>query len=294
MSRSLVRSTLLDLIAGLVALGGCALALLVQPYSGIAFEYLLLGLPAVLFPLATVLRASRSAAPRAVSLVLVCAPVLPGAALLAHAANAGIASLLPTAAVVLGASLAAAVPWPGRWARGTALACAVLAALALVPRTMSSWLDRPSSNVAAPDVSLRLLDGTELPLRSLRGRVVVLNFWGVYCPPCVAELPELGAVVARFRGDARVAFAAVEVGQGKSAADVEAFARQHGLQLPVAYDPGEGVQRALEVWGTPTTLVIDPAGAVRRRRVGYAASAGYTGWLTRTIEELASSRAGSR
>jgi thiol-disulfide isomerase/thioredoxin len=286
--RSRLGSASLDVATGLVALGLSAPTILVQPLWPFGFDYLLLGVPALLFPLATDLRAGRGAGPRWATLLLVNASLALGVGLLSHAAGASVTTLLPVAAVVLAGSAIAALTrgldWPRT--RRVGLVLPSLVALALVPKTMSSWLVRPASQAAAPDVTLRMLDGQEMGLASLRGRVVVLNFWGLYCDPCVRELPELETVARAYRGNAGVAFVAVEVGQGKDREAVRCFAAQHGLELPVAYDADQRIQRALGVLGTPTTLLIDPAGVVRHRRVGYAVAADYGGWLSGRIEEL--------
>jgi peroxiredoxin len=290
MRRSLVCSGLVDLALGIFALGVCALSSAVQPRSQVAFEYLLLGAPALVFPLATALRARTSRAPRWATLILVNASLSLGAVLLAQAAGASVTTLLPVVVVALAGGAAASLTLAGgwRWVGGAAPLASVAASLALVPWTMSSMLLRPELQERAPNVALRMVDGPEVQLASLAGRVVVLNFWSVHCVPCVRELPELESVARAYRGDPGMFFAAVEVGQDENAEAVHAFAIQHGIKMPVAYDPDEKVQRALGVLGTtPATIVIDPSGTIRHRRFGYAATADYPGWLIRVVEELA-------
>lgn len=297
MTRSIVGAALVDLVVGLAVLGLSALTLLVQPYWPLGFEYLLLAVPALLFPVATALRAGRGRLPRWVTLLLVNASLALGTVLLAGLAGSAVSTLFPVAAVVLAGSAIAAL---GSALRGPAngghrrarvswavsLVLPVVLAVTLVPRTMSSWLVRPASQAPAPDVALHMVDGTEVHLASLRGRVVVLNFWGVYCTPCVRELPELEAVAQAYRGHPDVAFVAIEVAQGKDPEEVRAFAAQHGVTMPVAYDAEHRAQDGLGALGTPTTLIIAPDGIVRHRRVGYAASADYAGWLNRAIADL--------
>jgi cytochrome c biogenesis protein CcmG/thiol:disulfide interchange protein DsbE len=294
---SIVGAALLDLAVGLAVLGLTVLTFPVQPYWPAGFEYLLLAVPALLFPLATALRARGGRLPRWATFLLVNASLALGTALLAAMVGAPVSSLFPVAAVVLagsaitafGSALGGSASRGRRWgwARGAvSFVLPVLLTVALVPRTMSSWLIRPASQAPAPDVVLHLVDGTELRLASLRGRVVVLNFWGVYCTPCVRELPELESVALAYRGHLDVIFVAIEVAQGKDPEEVRAFAAQHGVTMPVAYDAEHRAQDGLGALGTPTTLILGPDGVVRHRRVGYAASANYAGWLTTAIEEL--------
>ncbi len=159
-------------------------------------------------------------------------------------------------------------------------------ASALVPGIAERLLMRPASASRAPDVELELLDGSRVTVGPRAGRVVVLNFWGVWCEPCVRELPELEDVVRSHRGHS-AAFVAIESGLGdEKRSDVQGFVARHDLTTPVAYDPDRVAYRAFGVEGLPTTIVVDAEGNVRFRRVGYLATARYREWLTGVIAEL--------
>jgi thiol-disulfide isomerase/thioredoxin len=109
---------------------------------------------------------------------------------------------------------------------------------------------------------------------ALKGRVTLLNFWGTWCPPCVAEFPDIVALEQKFRDSTEVRVLVVSCSEAAEE-DVEAlrkttadFLQSHGAaDLPTYVDPGLVTRRALaKTVGFreyPTTLVLDRAGVVR-------------------------------
>ncbi len=122
---------------------------------------------------------------------------------------------------------------------------------------------------AAPSVRGRLLDGAAFSLSSLRGTVVVLNFWGSWCGPCRAELPGLQGLATELRPRG-VHVVGVNVRDSRAAA--QAFLRTSAVAFPSLFDPAGRV--ALDFRGTlppeaiPTTLVIDRSGRIAARGLG--------------------------
>ncbi|MCM2332487.1 MAG: TlpA family protein disulfide reductase [Anaeromyxobacteraceae bacterium] len=111
----------------------------------------------------------------------------------------------------------------------------------------------------APPLSLRALDGGVVDLASLRGRVVAVNFWATWCPPCVRELPDLAAT---WQANKDRCFELLGVAEESAREDVEAAARR--IPYPVLVDPLAAVASAWKVAGYPRTYLVDPAGHVRR------------------------------
>ena len=113
------------------------------------------------------------------------------------------------------------------------------------------------SGPVAPRVSGTTLTGAKLSLAAYRGHVVVLNFWGSWCPPCRSEAPVLAALARRF-GPAGVRFAGVDIRDNTAAA--EAFLHDFGITYPSFSDPGDLIaldfRDTVPPAGTPTTLVI--------------------------------------
>jgi len=115
----------------------------------------------------------------------------------------------------------------------------------------------------APPVALAALDGGRFSLAEHRGRVVFLDFWASWCAPCKQSLP-LVEHYARAHPDIVV----VAVNVGESAAAARAYARQTRL-ANVVLDPDEIAAHAYGVNGFPTMVVVDPAGMVRAKWIGY-------------------------
>ncbi len=121
--------------------------------------------------------------------------------------------------------------------------------------------------------ALTTLDGRALTLESLRGRVVFVNFWGTWCGPCVAEMPEIQKLHDRYRADAGVAVVTIDFGDDPQA--VREFMKRHHYDFPVLLDDGYAGKKA-NVRGAPETFFLDRAG-----RIGF-----YGTVVGRTLEDF--------
>ncbi|MCY4464453.1 MAG: TlpA disulfide reductase family protein [Chloroflexi bacterium] len=122
---------------------------------------------------------------------------------------------------------------------------------------------------SAPDFQLPMLDGVTLVSPGdYAGRPLFLNFWATWCAPCVRELPALEEFAAEHSADP-AGPALLTINLGETAAQVEGFLREIGLQnLPVALDINQVVKRDYGVQNLPTTFVIDGEGTVRHMKLG--------------------------
>jgi thiol-disulfide isomerase/thioredoxin len=93
-------------------------------------------------------------------------------------------------------------------------------------------------------------------LEALRGKPVVLNFFGSWCPPCVREMPALEAMSQRYRG--RVQFVGVTFNDARDAA--RSLLERSGVTYPAAFDAKSDLAYDYGIRGMPTTLFIDPQG----------------------------------
>ncbi len=122
-------------------------------------------------------------------------------------------------------------------------------------------------NTPAPDFELSSLDdGSPIALSSFRGHVVVLNFWASWCGPCRLEAPGLRRVSERY-GDQGVRFLGVDYRDNGAAG--RAFVDAFRLRYPSVTDPSGSLADDYGLIGFPTTFIIDPAGTIRYRFVGY-------------------------
>ncbi len=129
----------------------------------------------------------------------------------------------------------------------------------------------------APSFTLRLFDGGTLRLADQGGRVVVVNFWASWCPPCAEEAPELQAASQAHRD---VTFVGVNVWDAEAAA--RQFLRAYGISYPNGPDPDGRVLIEFGVTGIPETYFIDPQGRLVRRWIGPVTAQG----LAHLIEDL--------
>ncbi|MBI4610713.1 MAG: TlpA family protein disulfide reductase [Candidatus Rokubacteria bacterium] len=118
----------------------------------------------------------------------------------------------------------------------------------------------------APAFSLALFGGGSLSLESLRGKVVVVNFWASWCfPACWNEAPRLEAAWRRYRDRGVVL---VGIVYQDSEANAKEFIARHGKTYPSGMDPGSRIAIDFGVYGVPETFFIDRAGRIRRKHVG--------------------------
>ncbi|MBV9149313.1 MAG: redoxin domain-containing protein [Candidatus Eremiobacteraeota bacterium] len=145
------------------------------------------------------------------------------------------------------------------------LFAAILTGAALLPSiTHAQGIPGPAIGAPAPGFTVVGLNGKPISLASFRGRVVVLNFWATWCPPCRAETPDMINAYRTLRSPS-VAFLGVD--STEAAPIVHAFVASKGLPYPVALDPKKDASSAYDVRGIPTTFVIDEKGIVRARFV---------------------------
>ena len=116
----------------------------------------------------------------------------------------------------------------------------------------------------APDIALPTVEGDTFRLSDQRGRVVVLNFWATWCPPCREEIP-LFVELQRELGDDGLQFVGVSLDQ-EGVDAVRPFAREMNVNYPIVVGDGTVAPRYGGIRALPTTFLIGPDGAIH----GYA------------------------
>jgi len=110
------------------------------------------------------------------------------------------------------------------------------------------------------------LDGKIVSLGSFKGKVVILNFWATWCPPCQAEIPEF---VKFYRDFEKKGVVIIGLGVSDSDASLGEFSKANHIDYPVANDKGGRVSSLYGgVRSIPTTFVIDRKGIIRDMRIG--------------------------
>lgn len=121
--------------------------------------------------------------------------------------------------------------------------------------------------IVAPDFSLPDMDGKEHGLQGLRGRVVLLNFWATWCPPCRREMPSMQRLYDRYRDRGLVV---VAVNQWESPDLVFQFTGNLAVDptFPILFDRDSRTAESYAVKGLPTTFLLDREGRIRFQAIG--------------------------
>jgi peroxiredoxin len=108
------------------------------------------------------------------------------------------------------------------------------------------------------DFTLNDLDGKSWKLSDLKGKVVLVNFWATWCPPCNRELPDLEALYNQYEHEGLVVLAISD----EEGARVQPFIKKQKLTYPILLDPGRKVNDLYEVEGIPKTFIYDRDGKI--------------------------------
>ncbi len=118
-----------------------------------------------------------------------------------------------------------------------------------------------------PDFHLTLRNGRKVSLASFRGRVVVLNFWASWCPPCIQETPSLNAFARDFP-DHKVVVLGVSIDEDPVA--YQTFLDRYHIRYPTARDPSQDLMHRYGTLKIPETYIIAPNGHLARKLVSSA------------------------
>ena len=120
--------------------------------------------------------------------------------------------------------------------------------------------DAPSGKMLAPGWQLQSIEGKPVKLSDYKGKVVVLNFWATWCPPCRDEIPDLVSLQKQYAAQGVVVIG-ISMDEG-GAARVASFAKKYGINYPVVM----GDEKTFEAYGgiqvLPTTFIIDRKGNI--------------------------------
>lgn len=119
--------------------------------------------------------------------------------------------------------------------------------------------------VSAPPFALPDLDGEVHRLADYRGKVVVLNFWATWCPPCREEMPAMQRAWDEVQ-DEDIVILGVNVGEDNDT--VFLFTADYPVDFPLLLDRQAEVIERYRVTGLPTTYIIDPRGRITHRTIG--------------------------
>ncbi len=125
------------------------------------------------------------------------------------------------------------------------------------------------------DFTLSDLQGKTWTLKDLRGKVVLVNFWATWCPPCRKEMPDLQALYEKFKDQGLVVLAISD----EESAKVSPFLAERTITYPVLLDPGRKVNEVFEVEGIPQSFVFDRAGKLVAQSIDMRTRGQFLGML---------------
>jgi thiol-disulfide isomerase/thioredoxin len=125
----------------------------------------------------------------------------------------------------------------------------------------------PLKNSSTSHLSFSFMNATGKPatLTALKGKVVFINFWATWCPPCIAEMPSLNALYNKLKDDDRFVF--LFISEDNDFSKAEAHLKQKGFDLPLARRTS-GVSPEIFSGTLPTTIVLDKKGNIAFQHEG--------------------------
>lgn len=141
--------------------------------------------------------------------------------------------------------------------------CRIAGAVALL--AMLSACGEPAVEKSLPELTLTGLDGAQTSIHAFRGKLLVLNVWATWCPPCRREMPSLERL-SKSADSKRIVVAGIATDQSVNA--VREFIAQHGITFHVFVDTPSNIANALDVRVYPETLLIAPDGKMVQRISG--------------------------
>ena len=158
-----------------------------------------------------------------------------------------------------------------------ALIAVVAAAIVLLPSCGNRTQKQAEEDVeattlvgegdAAPDFTVEMIDGSRVTLSALRGKVVLVNFWATWCPPCREELTHVQSeLIDRFAGRD---FVFLPISRGEERTAVEAFREKAGYTFPMGLDPEREIYDRFASNYIPRNFLIGPDGRVVAATVGF-------------------------
>lgn len=135
------------------------------------------------------------------------------------------------------------------------------------PANTTDLTEASSTSMAGAGFKMRTLDGKTVSFESLKGKVIFMNIWATWCPPCIAEMPNIQRLYDKVGSD-KIAFVMLSVDEG-GVEKVQKFIDKKGYTLPV-YLPMSQLPQEFYSNAIPTTFIISPDGKIVAKQEGMA------------------------
>ena len=117
-----------------------------------------------------------------------------------------------------------------------------------------------------PNFTFPDINGKEVSLSDHRGKVVLVNVWATWCPPCRQEMPSMQSLYEKFKGEKFEILAVSIDSEGREA--VTPFMQKMNLTFPALLDPGETIRSLYGITGVPESFIIDKQGILVEKIIG--------------------------
>jgi len=153
--------------------------------------------------------------------------------------------------------------------------------------TLSSTLNKQMLNRPQPALNgLTDLDGKAVSLSSLKGKIVVMDFWATWCVPCMKEMPFLQKVYEKYKTNPNVVFMVINTGAGNVIDDARGWVKKNkNYTFPIYFNNDKDIDKKIGFTVIPTVALLDKSGKMQFRTVGFEGS-GMEAKLTQQIEIL--------
>jgi cytochrome c biogenesis protein CcmG/thiol:disulfide interchange protein DsbE len=118
----------------------------------------------------------------------------------------------------------------------------------------------------APDFALKSSDGKTIKLSDYKGKVVIIDFWATWCPPCRKGIPDLISIQNDYKND--VVIIGISLDSEKTLKDVPGFIKSYGINYPIVFGDDKVVAAYGGIEGIPTAFIVDKKGNIVDKHVG--------------------------
>lgn len=150
--------------------------------------------------------------------------------------------------------------------------CTIFTVCILILLAVPAWAVPPAPWEAdeligkpAPDFTLKDLEGATVSLKSLRGKVVLVNFWATWCPPCRIEMPSMNGLYEKFKGKGLMILG---VSSDQSEEQIRKFLEKTQVTFPILLDSENTIAPIYKVIALPTSYIIDRDGVLVKKIFG--------------------------
>ena len=150
------------------------------------------------------------------------------------------------------------------------------------PIDTTSNVNTTTTNDLALDFTLKLTDGKDIKLSDHKGKIVIIDFWATWCPPCRRGIPDLVEIQKKYQKEVLIIGISLD---NETKPDVIPFMKQYRINYPVAYGNMEVVTAFGNIQAIPTSFIIDQAGKIVDKQIGLVDKSAYINKITELLKK---------